>query len=162
MRQTIKKLSATVLLCMAAMLARAEAIPGVAVLDKDGSTYELALESLDRLNFGQHTLTVVTTAGEEKNFEYADIDKINFGVEVSAINAINAAGNIAVWPTLVSAGLNISGAQAGTAVRVYSASGALLLTATCGEGTLSLDMSKVPAGLCVVAVGDRSVKVIKK
>ncbi len=161
MREALKKLSAIALVCVAGLSAGA-AEPGIAVLDKDGTTYEVSIAALDRLSFGSTTLTVLTTSGEEKSYAYGDIEKITLDAEIAGAQTIAANGHIAVWPTLTSSELYISGAEKGTPVYVYTATGALLIATEVGDGTLSLDLGSAPAGLCIVSVGDRSVKVIKK
>ena len=89
--------------------------------------------------------------------------QILIGDAVSGIISTLAEGELAVWPTVTDGTLNITGAQAGTAVNVFSVGGSLLLSAkVADDGSALLDLSPIPSGLCVVTVGRHSVKVIKK
>lgn len=142
--------------------ARAEATVGVIVVKADGSNYELELAQVDRISFGASGVSLVSTSGETEEFAYADVDRIMLASPLSAIRDITSRGDIAVWPTAVHSTVNIAGAEPGTEVRVYSLGGSLVASGRCQDGTLSLDLSSAPAGVCIVAVGNHTVKIIKK
>lgn len=135
---------------------------GVIVVKADGSTYELELSAVDRIAFGTSGVAVVNTGGQSTEFVYADIDRIMLGKELTGISEISSGGDIAVWPSVVRNIINIAGAEPGTEVRVYSLDGALVAAGRCSDAALSLDLSSAPAGMCLVAVGNQTVKIIKK
>ncbi|MBD5219228.1 MAG: hypothetical protein HDS72_03155 [Bacteroidales bacterium] len=135
---------------------------GVIVVKADGTSYEIELAQVDRINFGSSDVEVVGTSGQSQEFAYADVDRIMLGSPLSGISFITSEGNIAVWPKTVSSTLNIAGAQPGTEVRVYTIGGQLAASGRCSDGTLTLDLGNAPAGVCIVAVGNFTVKIIKQ
>lgn len=144
------------------VMAMAEGGDAVVVIAKDGSTFEVQISQVDRIGFGSTQLTVSTTGGETDAIDYKDVDRVLIGAKRQGIADLTAGGNIAVWPTVVESAVNIAGAPAGTPVRVFTSGGALVGSAVCGETGTSLDISAAPSGVCIVAVGDKSVKIIKK
>ena len=73
-----------------------------------------------------------------------------------------ADGSVAIWPTLVTDVINVSGASAGTKVTVYTTTGMAMTSAVVAESTLTLDLSNLASGTYIVAVGKQSVKVAKR
>lgn len=134
---------------------------GVQILATDGSVREIALPDLDRLEIGSGQVTLRTTDGNSEARLMEDIDRIMIGTEVSSVTTLLHPGEIAVWPTAVTSTVNIAGAASGTAVAVWSAAGIRVASARCGEDTLSLDLSALPAGVYIVTVGQKSVKISK-
>ena len=137
-------------------------VVGVIVVKADGSNYEIELSEVDRISFGTDEVAVVSTSGQTQEFAYADVDRIMLGSALSGIREITSRGDIAVWPRSVQSVLNVAGAEPGTEVRVYSLGGTLVASGRCPDGTLSLDLTSAPAGACIVAIGNHTVKIIKK
>ena len=77
-----KAVMASVLALMpAAAIAQEQA---VVMLGKDGSTYELALSEVSRIDFGTTEVTLTGTAGQSKAMPYADINRIlEAGTEIA-------------------------------------------------------------------------------
>lgn len=137
--------------------------PAIVVIDTDGARQEIALSNLDRVAFGASQVTVQTRDSEEPvRYAYSSVDRILLNESVSSLTSLAVDGRIAVWPTVTSSAVNIAGAPEGTGVNVYCPDGATVASATAADGTLSIDLSGVPQGVYVVAVGSQSVKILKK
>ncbi|MDE6652827.1 MAG: T9SS type A sorting domain-containing protein [Muribaculaceae bacterium] len=137
--------------------------PAVVVIDTDGARQEIALSNLDRVAFGASEVTLQPRDSQEPlRYAYSSVDRIMFNESTSALSALAADGRVVVWPTVTSSSVNIAGAPENTMVNVYGADGATVASATAADGTLSIDLSGVPQGLYVVAVGSQSVKILKK
>lgn len=134
----------------------------VVVLTKDGGSHETLISDISRIALGADKLSVVTPDGSS-DYSYSDIDRIDVGVNSAAIEAITADGAIAIWPSPVTDILNVNGAEPATAVKAYAVNGSLVASGiTAADGSLTLDLSAAPSGVCVVTVGARAVKVVKK
>ena len=134
----------------------------VTILAKDGTSFTAKIADVKRIDLGTDEVVLSTESGESATYSYADVDRIMIGATPAGISDITAQGNVAVWPTTVSSTLNIAGAEPGTTVNVYGINGALIATAKATDGTLSIDLSGAPAGVCIVSIGNHSVKIIKK
>ncbi len=164
MKQTLQKfirkpLLAALIMAPAAAMAEGDA---VIVLAKDGTSFEVGIPQVERIEFGSSQLSVKTRSAETTSFDYSDIDRMLIGAKRQGIAKLATDGNIAVWPTMTESAVNVAGAAKGAQVRIYTASGALVASATCADGTATLDISAAPAGVCIVAIGNKSVKIIKK
>ena len=146
---------------MSALPLRADG-DSVIVLAKDGTSYTAKIADVKRIDLGADALVISTTGDVSTTYQYSDVDRILIGADADGIEGITSGGNIAIWPTVVTDNLNIAGAEAGTPVKVYGINGSLVAAGTTAEGTLSLDLSSAPAGVCIVNVGTKTVKIIKK
>lgn len=143
------------------MTANAEEL-GVAIIGADGIISELTFPEINKIAVGDNQVTVYTVSGNETSIEMSDIEKINIGVQVSGIKDLVSDGSVAVWPTVVSDVLHVSGAAEGAEVSVYSLSGNLVKRGKSSEEVLNLDLSDLQSGAYVVNVSGKSVKIIKK
>jgi len=134
----------------------------VVMLAKDGSTYELALGEVSRIDLGQTEVTLSGTAGQSKAMPYIDIDRILIGVPKSGIADLIAKGEVAVYPAVTSGPLTITGVEAGTDIAVYDMNGVQVRRTRAPDTTVELDLSDAAAGMMVVRIGKYSVKIIKK
>lgn len=134
----------------------------VVMLAKDGRTYELPLNDVDRIDFGQTEVTMTGKTGGSGSMEYAQIDRIIISSDYTGIAGLTAQGDIAVYPSVTSGPLNIAGAPADTRIAVYTLGGTLVKEARTSETMLTLDLSDAPSGMMIVQVGTRPVKIIKK
>lgn len=133
----------------------------VIVITKGGDKYEVAMANFDRISFGDTSLQVIPKSGDDTTVPYADVEKILFS-GTSGISGIVKDGNIAVWPKAVVDVLHIDGAPEGTRIAAYSQNGMLVASCVANGEAVTLDLSAAPAGVCIVAIGNESVKVIKK
>ncbi len=134
----------------------------VIILAKDGTSCTAKIADVKSIELGSDGLVLNTKNESPATYLYADIDRILIGAQAGGIEGITADGSIAIWPTAVTSTLNVAGAKAGTPVRIYGVNGSLVASATASDGTLSIDLSSAPAGVCIVNVGTKTVKIIKK
>ena len=151
---------ATAALLLPASL-RAEGF-GVAVIKPDGSKHEIEFSNLHRIDIASDAITVHHISGEKTAHPYSEVERIDVGVKTTGIEGIVADGSVAIWPTLVTDVITVSGASAGTKVTVYTTTGMAMTSAVVAESTLTLDLSNLASGTYIVAVGKQSVKVAKR
>ncbi|MBD5254291.1 MAG: T9SS type A sorting domain-containing protein [Barnesiella sp.] len=140
----------------------ASADKGVVVISTDGSQYEVTLADVNRIEIGSTALTLQSKSGSGETVSYSDIDRVLIGAEVSAVQNIIAPDEVAVWPTVTTDLLNVTGLTAGAPVTVVDIKGATVLRTVANEGVTTLSLSQLPAGLYIVTVNTQSVKIIKK
>ncbi len=158
-----KSLLSLLLAGMAVTTSLAATTPGIVVIGKDGSHTEYALSSLDRITFGPSQMTVQTKDSQESGeYPYTAVDRIMIGQGETSLQSLTAGGKIAVWPTVTESLVNISGAPQGTPVHVYGTDGSLIATAVAADEVTVVDITAARPGVCIVAVGSQSVKIIKK
>ena len=165
MKFCYKQLVGLTLVAFAAVAASVEAsaVRSVVVISNDGTSREVALADVARIDIGQGKLTLHTTGGDSRDVPYESLDRMLIGAETSAVSSMLADGDIAIWPTLVTSDVNVTGLEGGGAVSVYSASGAIVATvAADAEGNASIDMTGAASGVYVVSAGKHSVKIMKK
>lgn len=148
---------------IATSLAATQSI-GVIVIKSDGTTHELELEAIDRMEIGTQAVEIHHTSGTSSTHNITDIDRINIGVAVAGIDRVLAdTGDIAVWPTTTTGNVYIKGAAAGTPIAVYTLSGQCVANAhTSSDGATTINIATLAPGVYVVAVGSHSVKITKK
>lgn len=147
----------------APLLSGSESVAAIVVLGSDGSRHEYAVSDVDRIDFSGGGVTVLETDGTQSvSMAYGDVDRILVNTQLSGILSAMSEGELAVWPTVTSDVVNISGAGAQTDFRVYTAGGALALAGKTVEGQTCVALSSLPSGMYVLAIGRHSVKIIKK
>lgn len=134
----------------------------VVMLAKDGSSYELALDKVSRIDFNSTEVMLTSKGGDVKSMPYTDVGKILIGADNAGLTELIAKGEIAVWPSVTTGPISISGAATGTKVHIYDQKGMLVQSAEAADETLELDISKASPGVVIVRIGDHSVKIIKK
>lgn len=134
----------------------------VVVIPQSGEQYTVKMDDVDRITLGDREVTVSTNSGQTKSYGYGDVDRILIGAKTDGIRTITAGGNIAVWPTLVTSTLHIAGAEAGIPVKVFDVSGKLVSESKTTTDTLELNLENAPAGICIVCIGNHTVRIVKK
>lgn len=167
MKFCYRQLVGAMLVSIAAMAMPADALAerAVVVISKDGTTREVALADVARIDIGQGKLTLHTSAGEANDLAYESLDRMLIGADMgtSSISSILKDGEIAIWPTLVTSDIHVSGVEAGSTISVYSAGGVKVASAKADdEGNASIDISGAASGVYVVSAGNHSVKIMKK
>lgn len=142
-------------------LAASATEPKVVMLGKDGTSYDLALKDVDRINFSAAGAELLGNSGEHHAMNYADIDRILIGSTLS-VSDLTAKGEIAVYPSVTDGPLNVVGIEPGTDIYVYDISGRRITAVTAQDSAVTLDLSDAPAGVMAVRIGMHSVKIIKK
>ena len=134
----------------------------VVMLARDGSTYEIALNTVDRISLDATTVEIRGKQGESKTMSYADVDRILIGSAHSGIAELTAKGEIAVYPSVTDGPLTVAGAPAGTEVTVHDINGMLVGRAFADTERLHFDLTGARPGVMVVNVGRHVVKIIKR
>lgn len=132
------------------------------VIPQSGDSYSVKMADVDRINLGTNQVTVVTNSGDKKSYGYNEVDRIKIAAQPVGISQITSEGNIAVWPTIVTSTLHIAGAAEGTPVMVYDMSGILVAEGKASSETLDLNLRNASAGVCIVKVGNKTVRIVKK
>lgn len=134
----------------------------VKVIKTDGSTTEMGAGTIQRIEIGTNTITVVPNSGEKETINLADLKGLSFGSFV--FNGIGEviSNDMKVWPVSTSDKLNISGVPAGTAVTLYGSNGAKVAAAKSNGGTTTFNVNALPDGVYVIKVGGYASKFIKK
>ena len=160
MKHIYTKMLCVLALGMASAMS-ASADKGVVVISTDGTERYVTLADIDRIQIGQNSLTVQCVNGTSQTVPYKDIDRVLVGASTSSVSSITAPGEIAVWPTATTDIVNISGLAAGETVAVFDIKGATVLKGISAEGLTTLSLGHLPAGIYVLAVNGKSVKIIK-
>lgn len=154
-------LATTVTCCM--WQASMATTPGVAIIKADGTQHTVEFAALHRIDIGETAVTVHHTTAEPTTHNMADIERIDIGTDVSGIADITARGEIAVWPTVATDVVNVAGAKADAAVKLFDLNGRCVASAqTDNSGAASLNVAALTPGAYVLGVANHTVKIIKK
>lgn len=156
------KLICSLALAAACFIGAAAEEKAVVIVSTDGSQRQEAIKDLDRIELGEKSVTLKSTDGNAETFAYASIDRILVDAEWTAVKAIAAADEIAVWPVETSGPVNISGLREGQTVTVANLKGATIISAPAAEGLTTISLASQPAGIYIVTAANHSVKIIKK
>lgn len=161
--QNLPKILLSGVLFMASLAPAASAAEkSVVVIAKDGTSKEVLLSAVQRIEIGSTGITLHHSEGETHAVEYANVDRVLIGAESAAIDGIVAKGNIAVWPTAVTSNVNIAGLANGAVAAVYSIDGRCIASQKAGQdGKISFDLSNAAAGTYIVKADKTSVKIVK-
>ena len=155
-----KLLSLVVLAFACAMSAMAQE-KAVVIVSADGSQRQEVLDRVDRIEIGRSALTLKSVGGKSETLDYKDIDRILIGAEYDAVKQIAASDEIAVWPTVTSDRINVSGLTEGETISIVDLKGSTVMQAVASEGLSSLSLRSLPAGIYLLSVRNHSVKLIK-
>ncbi len=155
--------SILVTMAMAAPAVSGAADKSVVVISKDGTQKELILPEVDRMEINTGGIVLLGKNGSRTETSYDDLDRVLIGADRSAIASITSPGEIAVWPTRTASDVNVSGANPETAITIHDMGGALRIrTVASADGTASIDLSQLQAGIYILHVDNHSVKLIKE
>ncbi len=128
----------------------------VSVVTANG-TSSFDVESIERIDFGDAGITVVSTDNNETTFAFEEIKKIVFSQTESGIRPQAVLGKSKLTLTLLDAGrqLRVNGWQEGTVTpfTVYAMSGGKVVQIGGWSGE-SVDISALPHGVYIVKVGN--------
>lgn len=160
------RLSVLAAMAAGALSAAAEAlVPGIVVVRADGSTSEMPISKVARVDFGASAITIVPSedGAPSQAVAISDIDRINFAdIKLSQISDIDPDARLAVWPTLTSGIVYASGTDAAARVDIFDMAGRLVASAPGSPETIQLDISGCPAGHYILRAGQTSVRIVKK
>lgn len=130
----------------------------VTVLDNDGSTCQVEVPELDRIEVGTETLTLRQYDGSQCTHQIADIDRITVS-RTNGAASLATDGKIALWTE--GSTLHAAGLVPGQALTVADMGGTALNAKADANGCLSLDITALAAGPLAVKTADRSAKIMK-
>lgn len=126
------------------------------VTQTSGDETSWAVSEVQKITFSGSNVIVTATDGTSATFAMSDVSKLNFQTSPTAINSLQVESPV----RFVGDNLQVSASE-GTAVDVYSATGALVGKAYVnGSGQVSL--SNLPKGVYMVKVGGKTSKVLKR
>jgi len=157
-KNVLRSVAVSVALLLSLSSARAEDVKTcLVVYGQDDAKVTYALDSKPVLSYDADAL-VVTATDVEARHPLSDIARMTFE-DVDMANAIHdaAATNRLICATRE--GVEIYGFAAGSAVRIYDASGRAVRTARVGsDGSLSLSFAGQAAGVYIVKVENEKLK----
>lgn len=156
-----KTIISVLMLAFSVTGAMAEDVPMLYVVGSDGSITETPMSEVGKIAFGASSFTVESKAGQTTDHKYGDVKRVDFG-KLTSISNVVAEARLAVWPTVTTSVVSVKGAEAGASIRLYNLSGSQVMNVKAVEGVTTVDLSPLSAGMYVLAVGDNSVKIIKK
>ncbi len=157
-----KKANRRIFSVVAAMLVTAAyaANDNVSVVTANG-TSSFDVESIERIDFGEVGITMVSTDNSETTFAFEEIRKIVFSQTESGIQPQAVLGKSKFTLTLLDAGrqLRVNGWSEGrvTPFTVYGMSGGKVVQIGGWSGE-SVDISALPHGVYIVKVGNEVAK----
>lgn len=156
-----KMIISGLLLAYSAMGAIAADVPMLYVVGSDGTVTETPMSDVGKIVFGTSAFTVESKAGQTAEHKYGEVKRVDFG-KLASISNVVAEARMAVWPTVTTSVVNVKGADAGASIRIYDLSGSQVINVKAAEGVTNIDLSPLTAGMYILAVGENSVKIIKK
>ena len=132
----------------------------VVVVERDGSTYDVAMPEMDKIEFAGDGFMIIHD-GVSKWFDYSQVDRILLGAPATSVESIASEGRLVVWPSPAVDTVNIAGLPDGAETRAYTTGGVLVASAVSADGIARLDVTNAPAGTLIVAADGRTVKIIK-
>lgn len=142
---------------------RAEEVPCIVVVDKNGKSVATPMSETSRLSFGNDGFMVSDKQGGSRNYSYNDVEKIEIGkLAESAIRELVVEAKLAVWPTIASERINVAGSDITGGISIYSLSGQLMNHIIPSSEEVSIDISGLASGYYLVKAGKSTVKIIKK
>lgn len=96
--------------------------PSVIVVEKDGNIVETPLPDVSRIDFDTFSFSVLTKDGNSERHDYDSVKRIEFGV-TTGITLPSKDVRLAVWPTVTSTTLNVTGTEANDMIYVFSLNG---------------------------------------
>ena len=134
-------------------------------IDSEQDAY--ALEQMQRIDFADGQLTVVTTDNATQSYAIADTRRIVFGtttptggVEIPADEA--SAETLRVVPNPAESVVTVYGLTADVAVAVMDLAGKVLLKSQLSAENPTLGVASLPEGSYLLLVGKRALRLIKK
>lgn len=153
-------------LCAAAIMLSAtlavEAASNLVVHYKSGQTspQEFPMSEITRLTFADGKLGLNRTSGDATTIRLADIDRLTFDVKSGVEDVLPESSNAGLVYNRASALLSVAGITAETCLRIYSMSGATLLTIPNYAGE-QVSVATLAPGIYVVAAGNNNFKFVK-
>lgn len=122
-----------------------------------GGEQHLSLDQL-KLTFSQGNMIATLNDGSQSAFRIADITKLYFDAEVSAVRQLPA-DEVFLWSPLTQE-LTVN-CQPGTMVNIYDVSGRCVFRLLQSIAQSPMSLSTLPKGVYVVEAAGQSVKIVR-
>ena len=112
-----------------------------------------------------YNISVYAAKSGYDNSETATATLCWIDVEPKTEGIENSVANVRANPVLIQSNgstLTISGAEAGTAISVYDTSGRMVASTLASAGTTTIDTSLRRGEICILKIGEKSVKILMK
>lgn len=162
MNTTLIRWVPALLLMFVPMTARADTVSSIVVVNKDGTTVESLVSDVSKVSFDTFDFTVLSKGGEAKKYEYDSVSRIDLNKSSGVNSLIQEDTRLAVWPTVTSSAINVTGTDASGKILIYDTNGLLMISVEPVDGVNTIDVSKLPSGHYILNAGKSSVRFIKK
>lgn len=149
------------MLLFSPFVAKADTAASLIVVEKNGNIVETPLPDVSRIDFDTSTFSVLTKDGNSEKHDYDSVNRIEFG-KTTGVTLPAKDVRLAVWPTVTSSILNVTGTEANDMIYVFSLSGTQEISVAASDDVNVIDVSGLPSGHYVVKAGNTSVRFIKK
>ncbi|MBD5358086.1 MAG: T9SS type A sorting domain-containing protein [Bacteroides sp.] len=157
----IRALPLGVMLLFSPFFAKADTTASLVVVEKDGTIVETPIPDVSRIDFDTFSFSVLSKDGNSEKYDYDSVKRIEFG-STSGIALPSKDVRLAVWPTVTSSTLNVTGTEANDMIYVFGLNGTQEISVTASDDVNVIDVSGLAAGHYVVKAGNTSVRFIKK
>lgn len=162
MKTTLIRWVPALLLMFVPLIARADTVSSIVVVNKDGSTVETPVPDVSKVSFDTFDFTVLSKDGAAKKYEYDNVSRISLNKGSGVSSLLQKDTRLAVWPTVTSSSINVTGTDVSGKILIYDTNGLLMLSVESADGVNTIDVSGLPAGHYILNAGKSSVRFIKK
>lgn len=156
----IRAVSLSVTLLLSAFMAKGEDTPMLVVVEKDGTAIETPVPQVSRVDFDTFSLSVLSKDGGSKKYDYDQVERIELG-KMSGISLPGKDARLAVWPTVTSSTIYVSGTEADDMIYVFGMNGVQQRAVKASKDVNEIDVTGLAAGQYVLTAGSTSVRFIK-
>lgn len=157
----IRALPLAMMLLFSPFCAKADTTASLVVVEKDGTIVETPIPDVSRIDFDTFSFSVLTKDGNSEKHDYDSVNRIEFG-KTTGIALPAKDVRLAVWPTVTSTTLNVTGTEANDMIYVFGLNGTQELSVTASDDVNVIDVSGLPSGHYILKAGNTSVRFIKK
>ena len=119
----------------------------------------VALSTLKKITFQSGKLMATQISGVQRSYDLKTLNKMYFTAQPTAIEGVGSDASFALSYDAMAQVIRVSGASAAMDLNIYSLSGALLRSATVGDGNSTVGISSLSRGIYVVKVNARTLKI---
>ena len=124
---------------------------------RDGSSAKFMLESKPKITFTGDVMKIVSSASSME-FVRSDVRNYHFDSEATAVNEAVADSNVAIEGNV----LVVSGVAENMPVTVYSSAGVVVKQTVAIDGSCSISLDDLAAGLYIVTFNNLTFKFLKR
>ena len=157
----IRTIPALMMLLSGPFIAKAETASMLVVVEKDGTVVETPIPDVARVDFDTFSLSVFSKDGESQKYDYDRVKRVELG-KATGIALLEKDYRLAVWPTVTTSTINVSGTEANDMINIYSLTGVQEISVRASEDVNVIDVTSLPSGQYVITAGKTSVRFIKK